>query len=140
MTKRTQFVVLVLALMVPFFAFVIYASVHYPGGAWPNPWPLWLRYTIPAWFMANGLLTLVLQRRMLSGGIAKPEKTRLARASSLRVSVGLGFFWLLIFLYVLSGGIRGEFPLGRAIAPAIFLLLFIGFLGWAIYLGERGKA
>jgi hypothetical protein len=55
MTKRTQFVVLVLALMVPFFAFVIYASVHYPGGAWPNPWPLWLRYTIPAWFMEDAL-------------------------------------------------------------------------------------
>jgi hypothetical protein len=140
MTKRTQFVVLVLALMVPFFALVMYASIHNPGGAWPNPWPLWLRYAIPAWFMANVLLTLVLQRRMLSRGIAEPEKMRLARAISLRVSVDLGFLWLLIFLYVLDGGIRGRFPLSRAIAPAIFLLLFNGFPGWAIYLGERGKA
>jgi|SRR5580658_3686774 hypothetical protein len=97
MTKRTQFVVLVLALMVPFFAFVMYASIHYPGGAWPNPWPLWLRYAIPAWFVANVLLTLVLQRRMPSRGIAEPEKIRLARAISLRVSVGLGFLMVAHF-------------------------------------------
>jgi hypothetical protein len=139
MRERSLFVLAVLALMIPYFAFLMYVSVHYPSGAWPNPWPLWLRYTLPGWLIANWILTEVLRKRMLKVEVAEPEKTRLARSVSLRISVSLGIFWCLLFVGVVLEGVRGKLALDRAIPPGIFLLLFTGFLGWGIYRAERGR-
>jgi hypothetical protein len=139
-TQALVFVAIVFAPMAPYFAFGMYASVHYPGGAWQNPWPLWFRYTIPGWFMANVLIAEVLRKRVLTSKVPEQERRRLAREVTLQIGVGLDAFWSLLSRTSSRGGILGKTPLDRAIAPAIFLLLFIGFLGWAVGMAERGKA
>jgi hypothetical protein len=136
MQKRYLFEMIVVALLTAFFAFVMYANLHYPGGAWPNPWPLWLRYAIPGWFMANLLATAWLHERMLRDSVAHVDKASLAHATAWHIAVGFGVCWLLITSYVVTAGLKGKLPLDRAIAPAFFLLIFTGFFIWAIHLAE----
>jgi len=62
--RSSVFVGAAFALMLPYFAFVIYFSLRLPRNYWPD----WFINTILIWFVANFFAVMLLARRMFIGG------------------------------------------------------------------------
>jgi hypothetical protein len=134
--KQLFFILLALALMAPYLAFMVYFSLRYPSGLWPR----WLVNTLAAWFVTNFLIICLLARRIFRGSVADPEKARIIRRKSARSSTRLVILWSLLFLYGLKETIDGKIPLNRAIQAGALLLFFIGIFGWHIYRSRQAPS
>jgi hypothetical protein len=126
---KYKFLLLILALQLPYFGFVGYFATQFPS----NHVPAWYADTLLVWFTANFLIALLLRKRIFRGQVVDAEKARAAVATSATVSNRLIIFWILFLLYGVIETARGKIPLNRAIPAGAFLLLFIGIFGWSAY-------
>jgi hypothetical protein len=126
---KYKFLLLILALQLPYFGFVGYFATQFPS----NHVPAWYADTLLVWFTANFLIALLLGKRIFRDQVADAEKARAAVATSATVSNRLIIFWILFLLYGVIETARGKIPLNRAIPAGAFLLLFIGIFGWSAY-------
>ena len=127
-----------LALLAPYYAFIIHYSRQFP----PKHWPVWFTDTIALWFIANFLVLMVVVRFLQK--MSKPvpgdvEKVRALSEKALWISTRLLIFWSLLFLYGIVETIRGKVALERALRAGAFLLFFIALFGWGIYRSKHPK-
>jgi Na+/melibiose symporter-like transporter len=142
--SSSVFLLSAFAVMLPYFAFVVYFSLHLPR----NHFPSWFTNTIAVWFVANFLALWLLARRMFRRQEAaqsqevssNPAKTKFL-VWILRIGASyLVIVWSVFFLLGARETIQGKYVLSRAIPAGAFLLLFIGLFGWGVYRSFQRKA
>lgn len=134
MQPKYKFLLVIVALNLPFYGFVVYFGAQFPRN---YPAPAWCTHTLLVWFTANFLIAMLLGKWIFRGKVVDAEKARSAAATSARLSIRLVAFWILLFLYGVIQTVRGKVPLSRAIPAGAFLLLFIGIFGWSAYRTRR---
>jgi hypothetical protein len=136
------FVGIAFALMIPYFAFIVYFAIRLPV----NHAPVWFTNTVGIWFVVNFCVLAFLAKRMFKGqGIGENQFT-LGRATTKRGtwiirSWGsyLVLVWVVLFIVGVKGTIEGKYALSRAIPAGAFLLFFIGIFGRSIHRTFRPK-
>ena len=126
----------IVALSIPYFAFVMYFGTRYPSGHLPA----WFTNTILGWFTANFLIAILAAKRIFKGQVVDPEKARVARRSSAAVTTRLLILWSALLLLGAAETIRGKIPLDRALPAGAFLLFFVVLFAWYLWRTKRAKA
>jgi len=135
--RSSVFVGAAFALMLPYFAFVIYFSLRLPRNYWPD----WFINTILIWFDANFFAVMLLARRMFhrrgtAGSQSASQPTARAKPAVWIVRIVgsyLVIVWSVLFLNGVKGTIQGRLALSRAVPAGAFLLIFIWAFGWSVY-------
>src|SRR3954462_13365667 len=90
MKPKYQFLLLILALQLPYFGFAGYFAMQFPS----NHVPAWYADTLLVWFTANFLIALLFRKRIFRGQVVTAEKARAAVATSASASSRLVIFWI----------------------------------------------
>ena len=131
------------ALMLPYFAFVMFFSLRFPQ----NRWPIWFTDTILVWFAANFLILVLVAKRVFTkqgpqGLQDSPSSAKTKRAIWIAriVASYLVIVWSILFINGARGTLEGKYPLNRALPAGVFLLFFIVLFAWSVYRTFRKKA
>ena len=126
----------IVALSIPYFAFVMYFGTRYPSGHWPA----WFTNTLLGWFTANFLVAIVVAKRIFKGQVVDPEKARAARERSAAVTTRLLVLWSALLLLGAAETIQGKIPLDRGLPAGVFLLFFVVLFAGFLWRTKRAKA
>jgi len=114
---KYKFLLLIVALNLPYFGFVVYFATQFPGN---QTAPAWFTNTLLVWFTANFLIATLLGKWIFRGQVVDAEKARSALATSASLSIRLVVLWILLFLYGVIQTVRGTVPLSRAVPGGAF--------------------
>lgn len=134
MKPRSKILVLLLVLIVPYMAAVLYFASRQPQQSLPT----WLLYLGALYFVGSMVLAIISQRG--------PHDTAHDSARSQSASqwvrgraTGLVVLWSAFLLYGVHKTLRGDFPLKRALPAGAFLLAFIGLFSWLLYRDNQAR-
>lgn len=126
MKPKTRIVLLFMALILPYMAFVLYFALQLPQ----HPLPKWFPYVAACYFFGSILSFPFLRKRVLANAppvsvdVQKVQNVKAARAAR-----RMGYLWLIgSVFYVLSGQVLRE-PWWVSIVG----LSWVGFLSWASF-------
>jgi peptidoglycan/LPS O-acetylase OafA/YrhL len=108
--KRALFFLLVCALALPYFGFVIYYGSQFTG-----PAPVWFTDTLLVWFALNFCIAMFVGKRLFRSQVPDPEKARAAEGQSATIASRLVVLWSVLFIFGVLQTIQGKIPLDRAI-------------------------
>jgi hypothetical protein len=130
MKLKTKLLFLVLGLILPYMAFVVYRVATHPN----HPLPDWFIYVAPCYLFGSMLVFLLVRKRFVANAAPLAPSERQAQGiTSARSFRFLGYIWLIGPVgYLLNGGFRQLPPW-----PAMLGLSWVSFLSWACFYQAR---
>jgi hypothetical protein len=121
---KYKFLLVILALTLPYLGFVEYFAMQFPRN---HPAPTWFTDTLLVWFTANFLIAMSLRRWIFRGQVVGAADASAATANAARVSIRLIVLWILLFLIGAVETARGKIPFSRAIPAGASCCFSLGY-------------